>query len=249
MSATGDRLIDAYYAQKVVTTAPTTTRAEVFATMAGRDVSALPIVDGGAVIGIVSLTDLLKNPGSKHEPIGEVMRKNVISVTPGTTLRDASRTMLTNNVHRLLVLDDRKLLGILAAYDVMRAIAQDRIETPLNAIMTSPVVTVDVLDPISFTLDVLTRSRLHGVVVTDRDRPAGVFTQVEALRAQTMPAMAPVEPYMSHSLLQLPRDTPAHRAASFAVAMRARRIVAMDRERIAGIATGIDLVRLVAQSM
>jgi CBS domain-containing protein len=249
MTATGDRLIDAFYARGAVTAPPTTTRAEVFTTMAERDVSAIPIVENDAVIGIVSLSDLLKHPGPSDEPIGEVMRKTVVSVAPGTTLRDASRTMLANNIHRVLVLDGRKLLGILATQDVMRAIAQDRIETPLGAVMTSPVVTVDVLDPLGFTLDLFARSKLHGVVVTDRGAPAGVFTPLEALRAQTMPAMAPVESFMSHSLLQLPKDTPAHRAASFAVATRARRILAMEGTKIAGIATGIDLVRLVAQSM
>jgi len=247
--STGDRLVDAYFAPSVLTAPPATTRAEIFQRMAERDVSAIPIVQNTHVVGIVSLTDLLKFPGSPEEPIGEVMRKEVISIAPGTTLRDAARTMLSHGIHRVLVVENGELVGILATREVMRAIAQDKIETPLNTLMTSPVVSVDVRDPIGFTIDLLTRSKVHGVVVTDRDAPVGVFTQVEALRAQKMPAMAPVEDFMSHSLLQLPQDTPSHRAAAFAVAMRARRIVGMDAGRMAGIATGMDLIRLVAQSV
>ena len=60
-----------------------------------------------------------------------------------------------------------------------------------------------------------------------------------------MPAMAADEDFLSHSLQQRPQDPPAHRAASFAVAMRARRILAMDGSKVAGMATGIDLIKLV----
>ncbi len=246
MTATGDRLVDPWFTRTVVSVDPTATRAEVFALMAERDVSAVPIAKDGHVVGIVSLTDLLQRPGPSDEAITNVMVKDVISIAPGTTLGDAGRKMRDKRIHRVLVIEDGTLAGVLSTREVMRAIAQDRIETPLSAVMSTPVVTVEARDPIGFTLDLLTRSRVHGVVVTDRGAAVGVFTQLEALRCQTMPAMAPVEDFMSHSLLQLPANTPAHRAASFAAATRARRILAMDGARVAGIATGIDLLELLA---
>lgn len=247
MSATtGDRLVDAWFERALAVVDPSATRSDVFSLMGDRNVSAAPIVKDHRVVGIVSLTDLLRRPGPPEEPISTVMIKEVVSVHPGTTLRDAALKMRERKIHRVLVTDDGGgLVGVLSTRDIMRAIAQDKIESPLSSVMSKPVITVETRDAIGFTLDLLTRSRLHGVVVTDRGVPAGVFTQLEALRCQTMPAFAPIEDFMSHSLLQLQQDTPAHRASSFAVAMRARRIVAMDGTRIAGLATGIDLIKLV----
>jgi CBS domain-containing protein len=246
MSATGDRLVDAYLERALAVVEPTATRADVFSLMANHNVSAAPIVKDGRVVGIVSLTDLLRRPGPPEEPISTVMVRDVVSVAPGTTLRAAATKMRERSIHRVLVIaEGGELAGVLSTRDIMRAIAQDRIEAPLSSIMSTPVVTVEARDAIGFTNDLLRRNRLHGVVVTDRGAPAGVFTQLEALRCQTMPVMAPVEDFMSHSLLMLPQQTPAHRAASFAVAMRARRILAMDGERVAGMATGIDLIKLV----
>jgi CBS domain-containing protein len=246
MTSTGDRLVDSWFTHSVATVDPAATRAEVFALMGDRDVSAVPVVRDARVVGIVSLTDLLQRPGPPEEAIANVMVRDVVSFPPGTTLRDASRKMRDRRIHRVLVIDEAGVLaGILSTREIMRAIAQDRIETPLSAVMSTPVVTVEARDAIGFTLDLLTRSRIHGVVVVDRGAAVGVFTQLEALRCQTMPAMAPVDDFMSHSLLQLPANTPAHRASSFAVATRARRILAMDGARVAGIATGIDLLKLI----
>jgi predicted transcriptional regulator len=246
MSATGDRLVDSYMMRPLAVVDPTTTRSEVFSLMADRDVSAAPIVKDGRVVGIVSLTDLLQRPGPSEEPISNVMVRDVVTVLPGTTLREAAAKLHERKIHRVLVVEEGgSLAGVLSTRDVMRAIAQDRIDDPLSDIMSKPVVTVEARDAIGFTLDLLTRNRVHGVVVMDRGAPVGAFTQLEALRCQTMPAFAAVEDYMTHSLLQLPQTTPAYRAASFAVATRARRILAMEGSRIVGIATGIDLVQLV----
>lgn len=246
MSGTGDRLVDAYMMRPLAVVDPSTTRSQVFMLMGDRDVSAAPIVKDGRVVGIVSLTDLLQHPGPPEEPISNVMVRDVITVSPGTTLRDAGRKLHEKRIHRVLVVDESgTLAGVLSTRDVMRAIAQDRIDRPLSDVMSKPVVTVEARDAIGFTLDLLTRNRVHGVVVMDRGAPVGAFTQAEALRCQTMPAFAPVEDFMTHSLIQLPITTPSHRAAAFAVATRARRILAMDAARIAGIATGIDLVQLV----
>lgn len=248
MHATGDRLVDAYLTARVASVGAKATRAQAFALLAERDVSSLPVTDdGGRVVGIVSLTDLLRVPGLPSSPIAEVMHSPVVAVQPGSTLRDAAKAMIDRHIHRVLVTKGTsELVGVLSVRDVMRAIAQDRIEDPLSSVMTRDPVTIDVGDPLSLGIDLLVRSKMHGVLVTERGAPVGLFTQAEALRSATMPAMAAIETFMSHAVLMLQKETPAHRAAGFAIDMKARRIVAMDGAKIAGIATGIDLLRLVA---
>jgi predicted transcriptional regulator len=178
--------------------------------------------------------------------VEEVMHSPVVAVRPGSKLREAATAMIERRIHRVLVTKGAgELVGVLSTRDVMRAIAQDRIDTPLSEVMTTPVVTIDVGDPLSLGIDMLVRSGMHGVLVVENQMPVGLFTQAEALRSNTMPAMAAVESFMSHAVLMLQKSMPAHRAAGFAIEMKSRRIVAMDGAKIAGIATGIDLLKLV----
>jgi len=53
--------------------------------------------------------------------VAEAMTRTVIAVGPGTAVRAAARLMTRNDIHRLLVLQDGKLCGVLSAMDVVRA--------------------------------------------------------------------------------------------------------------------------------
>jgi CBS domain-containing protein len=106
----------------------------------------------GQVIGVVSLSDLAdpdrghgSMPGQslfyrvhdhKARAIGDggdpavaeagvvadVMSPYVLSIDPDASLVDAARLMVADDIHRLLVLDQGKLVGIISSMDVLRAI-------------------------------------------------------------------------------------------------------------------------------
>ena len=56
--------------------------------------------------------------------VAEVMSRVVIGVPPTATIADAARLMDEKRVHRLLVLEDGELVGILTTWDVMRTVAR-----------------------------------------------------------------------------------------------------------------------------
>ena len=56
--------------------------------------------------------------------VNEVMTRMVLSIEPEAEVRDAARLMLERGVHRLLVLDDDTLVGIVTASDIVRAVAE-----------------------------------------------------------------------------------------------------------------------------
>lgn len=53
--------------------------------------------------------------------VSEAMTRTVIAVGPGTPARAAARLMTRCDIHRLLVLENGKLSGVLSAMDVVRA--------------------------------------------------------------------------------------------------------------------------------
>lgn len=56
--------------------------------------------------------------------VGEVMTRQVVALPPDADLRDAARLMLEADVHRILVIEDGELHGILTTTDVVRVVAE-----------------------------------------------------------------------------------------------------------------------------
>jgi CBS domain-containing protein len=55
---------------------------------------------------------------------GEVMSRRILSVPPDVSVRHAAQVMLSSGVHRLLVIEEGQLVGLLSATDVLRAVAE-----------------------------------------------------------------------------------------------------------------------------
>ena len=55
--------------------------------------------------------------------VAEAMTPSVWSLGSDTAIRDAARLMLDNRIHRVLVVDDGILIGIVSASDIVRAVA------------------------------------------------------------------------------------------------------------------------------
>jgi len=94
-------------------------------------ISALPVVEGDKLLGIVSATDLGHNlildQYQLGTLVGNVMVKNVKSITPNATVHDAIIAMTqdipNNNIfNQLPVVEDGKLVGIITDGDIIKAI-------------------------------------------------------------------------------------------------------------------------------
>ncbi|MFD6066090.1 MULTISPECIES: CBS domain-containing protein [Amycolatopsis] len=125
--------------RKVCSVLKGTPVAEIAGVLAGRGISAVPVVDDDrAVIGVVSEADLLlrqvesvaaprpKLPGIRSRADGRtaesVMSSPAITVEDGLPVAEAARLMVGHRVKRLPVVDrDGKLTGIVSRADLVRA--------------------------------------------------------------------------------------------------------------------------------
>lgn len=95
--------------------------------MTSRRVSALPVVDGDRMIGIISERDYVRKVASQRIPawsvqVGEIMTREVITVTPEDTIARCMRLMSENRIRHLPVMTGDRLTGILSITDVVRAL-------------------------------------------------------------------------------------------------------------------------------
>jgi CBS domain-containing protein len=93
--------------------------------MASEDVGSLPVVEGGLLVGIVTDRDLVlqvlaKDLDPSKVTISEVASENPVVAKPDEPLDAALQRMAQEQVRRLPVVDEGRLVGILAQADVAR---------------------------------------------------------------------------------------------------------------------------------
>lgn len=257
-----DQPVACFMSRDLEGAAPDTPLERLVRSMHGRGISGIPISDSnGGLVGVVSRTDLIalgviqsgRRSSSPVMPLPRNCAKDVMSHPPRTTssgapLHHAARLMSEHAIHRLFVLDDEQLVGVITTVDLATAVRDARVELPLSEVMTGQVISIDARAPISAAVDLLARIGVTGLIVTEEERPIGMFTQENALASRDLPRGTPVDETYDAGVICLPIETKLHRAAAMAAELAVRRIVVCRAREAVGVVSGLDFARIVAGS-
>lgn len=112
-----------------VSITPDATITEAAMAMERAGVGALGVVDGGALVGIVTDRDLVRRAIATSTPIDaridSIMTMPVVTIDASADLHDAYALFRTNAVRRLAVVSDGQFLGIVATDDLLMHLAAD----------------------------------------------------------------------------------------------------------------------------
>lgn len=117
--------------QHIYTVVPSASVLEAISLMADNGVGALVVMDGEAVVGIVSERDyarkvVLMERSSYSTEVSEIMTSKVITVTPHESNEHCMTIMTEGRLRHLPVLDHGKLIGLISIGDLVKDIISDQ---------------------------------------------------------------------------------------------------------------------------
>lgn len=106
--------------KEVVTCNPQDYVSEVAQQMRTLDIGCLPVVSNNKLVGMITDRDIVTRSVAKDmkSKVEDVMTKSVISVSPEDSTAEASIVMARNQVRRLPVTDNGKLVGFVSLADL-----------------------------------------------------------------------------------------------------------------------------------
>ena len=169
-------------------------RSDAINIMVRNKLTGLPVIraSDGKLMGIVSRRDIFRK--FDEDQLSLIMKKGCITITPDATVEEAARIFSTQRIHRLPVVEDGKLVGIVTPTDLL-AIVKD-MKTPLLAedVIRTTCVTSYEDEPLSYTVPSMrisdsaanpvldAQGNLVGII-TDRDLFSDQVKDPEALKA------------------------------------------------------------------
>lgn len=120
--------------RKYMTTTPHTIRpgmtlAEAHKIMHQHNIRHLPVLDGGALVGMVTERDLrlveaFKDVDPKKVPVSDAMATEVYTVSPDAPLDEVVREMAAKKYGSAVVVHNENVVGVFTAVDGLDALAE-----------------------------------------------------------------------------------------------------------------------------
>lgn len=113
--------IEDFMSRKVIAADVNNSLKEITSLMKENDIGFIPIHEEHKIIGVLTDRDIalniVGNQDSHH--IRSYLKENIIKVSKEESIEDALNIMASNKVKRLLVTDDKKVVGILSLSDLL----------------------------------------------------------------------------------------------------------------------------------
>ncbi|PAV47131.1 histidine kinase [Pseudomonas sp. HAR-UPW-AIA-41] len=115
----------------IVSVTPETSVLEAVTIMADSDISALMVMSGDTVEGIITERDFVRRVARLERSayattVGEVMTSSLITVGPQDRTRYCMQLMIERNLRHLPVLDNGKLVGLLSIRDLVKDVVAEQ---------------------------------------------------------------------------------------------------------------------------
>ena len=119
--------------------------------------------------------------------VGDVMTKAIMSVTNETTVFQVAKMMEQGGIGAVLVKKNGHLSGIITDRDYATKIVAHNLpsDTPVEQIMSSPLITINFDESISAAAERMTSKKIRKLAVTDNGNIVGLITSTDLVTQLT----------------------------------------------------------------
>ncbi len=112
---------------------------EAAALMSQYNIGSLPVVQNGQILGIITDRDITTRSTAEGKdtnvPVSQIMTSQVVSATPEMDIDQAAQLMSQNQIRRLPVVENNRIVGMVALGDLaVNQPFQDEAEEALSSI-------------------------------------------------------------------------------------------------------------------
>ena len=113
--------------------------------------------------------------------VKDIMTKALISVNPTTTSLQIAKMMEQGGIGAVLVKENEHLVGIVTDRDFATKIAANNLplDTPVEKIMSSPLITINHDQSISAAAEIMTSKKIRKLAVSDNGEIVGLITSTD----------------------------------------------------------------------
>ncbi|BDH79051.1 MAG TPA: CBS domain-containing protein [Methanothermobacter sp.] len=158
-------------------------RTQALEIMRKKNVSGLPVVKEGSdkLVGVITRSDIIENPD--EEQIALIMTRDPIVASPEDPVSLVASKMVENNIRRIPIVENDKLVGIITAYDIVsRALTEMDIDSPVEDYMILNIPTTWDRTPLNIAFEIMRYFKLKVLLTINNEaRLSGILTETDFL--------------------------------------------------------------------
>ncbi|MDD1725619.1 MAG: CBS domain-containing protein [Euryarchaeota archaeon] len=150
--------------------------------MKEKGITSVPVVKKRTLVGIITRGDIFRNP--EEDQIALLMTRQPVFVSPMATIEDAARIFIEKAIRRMPVVEDSQLVGFITLTDIVSAIAEMDIKTPVDNFIIRNIVAVWEMTPIDVVGEIMKLANTEASPVLDStNRVVGIVAEGALLKA------------------------------------------------------------------
>ncbi len=196
-----------------------------------------------------SPTSMLTATSGNRLTVSGIMSKDIATVTPGSTVVSAAKTMWSNNISCLVVSNHGDLSGIITETDILKkavANGNDFRKMKVEQIMSRPVRTVAHDLSIMEATEIMEAEKIRRLVVLEQGQLIGIVTQTDMVHGLASCTLSrEVSDVMTTDVAAMPSSASVKEAADFMASRNISCLVAVENDTVVGIFTERDILKRV----
>lgn len=189
------------------------------------------------------LTYLVKDGGISDIEMKKVQTKPFTIISPNILVLDAANILLEKK-RRLVVFDDKKLVGIITASDMLKGLRTTGVNPTLEKVVSTRVYSCEYFDSIFKAVNLMFKKRIGSVLIMKNKSPFGIFTERDLLRVLTknVPLQERLLNYSTHPLITAKYGIKGNDAAEIMSVNKIKRLALKKNDTIVSMVTARDIV-------